>query len=101
MYGFKVLSDQPHERIKPLYDSGELKNDEVYVVAQAYMLLLMRQYETAVIGIVVVAHHNVMEEAERTCGIIGEDNDIAFVVGDMLASAQTQHQRHSLYRCQG
>jgi len=101
VYGFKALAHQPYERVEPLGDGGGLQNDEVDVVAQAYVLLLMSEYEATVVGVVVVAHHNIAEKTERACGIVGENYGVAAVVGDVLALAQTQHQTYCLNQCCG
>ena len=63
------------------------------------MFLLMRQYVAAVVGVVVTAHHNVVEKTERTRCTIGENNGVASVVGDMLALAQLSCQTHGLNHC--
>ena len=59
----------------------------------------MCEYEPTVVGIVVAAHHYVVEEAERTYCIIGKNYGVASIVGDLLAFAQTQYQRGCLNHC--
>ena len=94
--GPEVAGKEPCEWVEPLHCGDDGYEYEVGHVPHADVHLLVREYVAAVVLVVVGAHHDVSEQAERALAAVGEHYGVAFAVGQVPGPVQTQHEHSGL-----